>query len=173
MAQGVTISNFVCENGSSFASGAGGTGVYVNNAGTFTMKGGTISGNKALYGGGVAVEGSLSLFEMAGTFAGPTLQYYGVISGNSGSGVYVGTDGSFYLRAGIVYGTGSANANTCVGIGSNALFLSGTATSPTPPFTYVPNGTAMYGTPASPGDPLPYGQISGGLGCGTTITRTN
>jgi hypothetical protein len=80
-----------------------GGGVSVS-SGTFTMKGGAISGNNAGYGGGGAVVG--------GTF---TMQG-GAISGNSaefGGGVAVGA-GSFTLAGGTVYGSGEGGglANT-------------------------------------------------------------
>ncbi|MBR0089605.1 MAG: InlB B-repeat-containing protein, partial [Clostridia bacterium] len=75
---------------------AGNGGVIVENNGTFTMTGGTISGNKAAEGGGVYVDGT---FIMTG----------GTISDNEasskGGGVYVDDNGTFYLKNGVtVYG---------------------------------------------------------------------
>ena len=75
----------------------GGNGVYVANNGTFTMYGGTISGNKANNGGGVYVNGGT--FTMNG----------GEISGNkcnSGGGVYV-NEGTFIMNGGKI--TGNTN----------------------------------------------------------------
>jgi hypothetical protein len=65
--------------------GGGGGGVYV--IGTFTMKGGTISGNTAFFGGGVYVIGTFTMND-------------GTISGNTapgGGGVYVRKGGTFNM----------------------------------------------------------------------------
>ena len=70
-----------------------GAGVRVCSGGSFTMTGGTISGNNARWGGGVGVYGS---FTMTG----------GTISGNSakkGGGVYV-SGGSFTMSGGTISG---------------------------------------------------------------------
>ncbi len=77
----------------------GGVGV---NEGDFTMKGGTISGNKAQYGGGVYVYHGT--FTMDG----------GVINGNNadlGGGVFV-EEGDFTMKDGTIIGN-SANQNGC------------------------------------------------------------
>jgi len=78
--------------------GGCGGGVVVS-SGTFTMTGGTISGNTAAFAGGVYVQGT---FNMNG----------GLISGNtvtgSGGGVYLGSEGTFQISNGTVYG----NENT-------------------------------------------------------------
>ena len=80
--------SFTLSGGSISGNGAGrGGGVYVND-GSFTMTGGSISGNTAFEGGGVYVDNGSS-FTLSG----------GSISGNSaddGGGVYV-SDGSFTL----------------------------------------------------------------------------
>ena len=72
-------------------SGAGG-GVYVGGSGTFTMNGGTISGNTArISGGGVYLYGLTVNFTMNG----------GTISGNTakdGGGVYVASNSKFTMK---------------------------------------------------------------------------
>ena len=84
-----------------YVSGNHGGGVYVN-GGTFTMQGGTISGNSAGFGGGVEVSVG-TVFNMTG----------GTIGGNKeadrntaprGGGVYVGTDGTFNMSGGTISG---------------------------------------------------------------------
>jgi hypothetical protein len=78
-----------------------GGGVAVNGGGRFTMRGGTISGNKAIgkniTGGGVVVNG-YGLFTMSG----------GTISGNEatskGGGVFVNSSGLFTKTMGTIYG---------------------------------------------------------------------
>ncbi|MDR0411572.1 MAG: InlB B-repeat-containing protein, partial [Treponema sp.] len=86
--------------GNTISSGYGG-GVYVNSSGTFTMSGGTISGNSASNGGGVYVYSS-GTFTMSG----------GTISGNTGSrggGVYV-YSGTFTKQpGGTIYGSNVAD----------------------------------------------------------------
>jgi len=67
--------------------GNGGPGVLVH--GTFEMNGGTISGNKANFGGGVSV-GAGGIFSMKG----------GIISGNNCSGVFIWNDGTFVMSGG-------------------------------------------------------------------------
>ncbi|GHT92090.1 hypothetical protein FACS1894140_3630 [Spirochaetia bacterium] len=80
-------------------SGSSGSGVSVNGFGsTFTMSGGTISGNSANFGGGVSV-GSDTTFTMTG----------GTISGNTspgaGGGVYVNSAAIFNKTGGTIYGS--------------------------------------------------------------------
>jgi hypothetical protein len=88
----VTMENLTLTGGT----GDGG-GVYVTgNGSTFTMSGGTISGNQATNGGGVYVTGNGSTFTMSG----------GTISNNqatNGGGVYV-TDnsGTFMMSGGTI-----------------------------------------------------------------------
>lgn len=75
-----------------------GSGVYVN--GTFNMYGGSISGNSAIYGGGVRIER---------TIKGPVFNMYGgeitnnkaASSGGFGGGVYV-CDGTFKMSGGSI-----------------------------------------------------------------------
>jgi len=120
MNENITLQNNTKSNGN-------GGGVYVDNDGTFTMNGGTISGNTvqpgafgSVYGGGVYV-GS-GTFTMNG----------GIISGNTakngGGGVYVGNFNSvFHITGGTVYGNDVDNnlQNTVSSDGSGAaLFVS-------------------------------------------------
>jgi hypothetical protein len=105
-----------------------GGGVYVS-SGTFTMTGGEISGNTAGNGGGVYVS---STFTMTG----------GAISGNTsssfGSGVYVGSNGTFTMNDGEISG-GSSSGVYVVG-------------------TFTMNGGAISGNTASR-----YGNGGGGV----------
>jgi hypothetical protein len=99
-------SHLIMRDGASITGNNGttsGSGVYGNN-GTFTMYGGTISGNTSNSGSGVYFTG--------GTFT----MYGGTISGNSGGysggGVYVG-GGEFIKTGGIIYGNDAkGNSNT-------------------------------------------------------------
>jgi len=70
------------------------TSVVWINGGIFTMRGGTILGNTATYGGGVYIDGT---FTMTG----------GTIFGNtatSGGGVYRASEGNFIMKAGTITG---------------------------------------------------------------------
>jgi hypothetical protein len=73
-----------------------GGGVNVSEKGTFTMSGGTISGNKNQWGGGVHI--------LSGTFT----MSGGTISGNTateaGGGVYVNSGGTFVMSGGTIAG---------------------------------------------------------------------
>jgi len=82
-------------NNTATASNLYGTGVWVGTNGTFTMNGGTISGNTVSSGGGgVAVWGTFTMND-------------GTISGNSadwGGGVYIGPNGTFTMSGGAISG---------------------------------------------------------------------
>jgi hypothetical protein len=82
-------------NGSTIT-GDGKSGVYVDDNGSVTMNGGTISNNTSIYGGGVRI--------VKGTFT----MTGGVISGNTalkhGGGVCVHGSGIFNMRGGIISG---------------------------------------------------------------------
>jgi hypothetical protein len=82
--------------------GVNGGGVLVDSGGTFSMGGGTISGNTSKYGGGVYV--SSGTFSMSG----------GTISGNtskdSGGGVYV-SSGTFNMSGGTISGNTVTDQN--------------------------------------------------------------
>ncbi|MDR1147724.1 MAG: hypothetical protein LBK66_03755 [Spirochaetaceae bacterium] len=103
-----------------------GGGVAVKGGGRFTMRGGTISDNKATgnnkSGGGVYTEG-FSLFTMSG----------GTISGNQaksmGGGVFVSSNGVFTKTMGTIYGNEEEGglANTVTDESSNAGFAVGVA----------------------------------------------
>jgi hypothetical protein len=90
------------------------SGVYVE-GGTFTMSGGTISGNAASYGGGVDVSGGA--FTMSG----------GTIGGNSasnGGGVYV-SGGTFTMEGGAVGGNSASSFGGGVYVEGGAFTMSG------------------------------------------------
>ncbi|GHS89112.1 hypothetical protein FACS189487_08730 [Campylobacterota bacterium] len=101
----------------SFAGGNYGGGVYVNWGGTFTMNGGTISGNQVTIGsnnggGGVYVEGTFTM--TAGTISGNTVD--GGYPENGGGGVLVWS-GTFTKTGGIIYGNDAvepSNRNTVI-----------------------------------------------------------
>ncbi|MBD5410457.1 MAG: hypothetical protein HDR53_05190, partial [Treponema sp.] len=93
-----------CKTTSTSGSGGNGGGVFVS-SGTFTMSGGTISGNTASkYGGGVYI------------YSGTLTMSGGTISDNTaksiGGGVYIASSGTFNLTDGTIGGTASAEANT-------------------------------------------------------------
>jgi uncharacterized repeat protein (TIGR02543 family) len=98
-----------------------GGGVIVRENGTFTMNGGTISGNTGYTGGGVIVSEN-------GTF----IMNGGEISGNTargGAGVQVYGNGTFRIVNGTVYGSGAgalSNTNTATS-GAASLYNEGTA----------------------------------------------
>jgi hypothetical protein len=117
----LTIESGVTLSGNKITNTAvGGSGVFVNN-GTFTMSGGTISGNEAgSGGGGVAV--NIGSFNMTG----------GTIGGNesstgNGGGVVVGSSGTFTKNGGIIYGSDApfGQANTASGSGQAVYASSG------------------------------------------------
>ncbi len=88
-----TLNLYDCQNAGNITTG--GESASVNNAGTFCMYGGKISGNvRVSYGGGVFSTGTFSM-------------YGGEISGNSalflGGGVYV-ADGTFKMYGGKIVG---------------------------------------------------------------------
>jgi hypothetical protein len=108
---------------------ASSSGVVVGSAGTFTMEGGEISGNKANYGGGVLVAGT---FTMEG----------GTISGNTGGGVCVGSGGMFTMTGGTISGntsSGTAHNGGGVYVSEGTFIMSGTA-------VISGNTTSEYGT---------------------------
>jgi hypothetical protein len=126
---------FTMKAGSKVLGNTGG-GVYVS-GGTFTMSGGTISGNSANYGGGVYADGGT--FTMSGgTINGNTATNYGggvymdggtftmsggTISGNTatnyGGGVYVGSGGTFTKQSGgVIYGSDGRNLKNSAAYGS-------------------------------------------------------
>jgi len=82
-----------------------GGGVYVRN-GTFTMKGGVISGNKAsLFGGGVLIHNSTFTME-DGVISGSEARYCG--------GVYV-LDSTFTMKGGVISGNKANDQDICGG----------------------------------------------------------
>jgi hypothetical protein len=132
----------------------GGGGVYVR-GGTFTMSGGTISGNTGNtgtnnggYGGGVCVEdgtftmsggtisGNTTRFRGGGVYVSGTFTMRGgTISGNRASGygggvfVYYFYSGTFRMTGGTIYGSnGGSNANRAGGTGKGHAVYDGTRT---------------------------------------------
>jgi hypothetical protein len=104
--------------------GIGNEGGGVNVKGTFTMSGGSISGNTSGYAGGVAVQEPGGIFTMSG----------GTISGNNannGSGGGVNVSGIFTMSGGIIYGNEvkhGTNRNTATTVNSASLYInSGTS----------------------------------------------
>jgi hypothetical protein len=91
-------------------SSSSGGGVYVS-GGTFTMSGGTISGNTASSGGGVFVSGSVYAsvtFTMSGgTISDNTAAAFSP-SLSSGGGVYVGGGGTFTMSGGTISGNAAS-----------------------------------------------------------------
>jgi hypothetical protein len=93
MYDGVTL----CNNRNTNTATIHGGGARVVNGGSFTMSGGTISGNTAGgNGSGVYVYGTSSRFEMQGGIIGGS-DLAKNTAGNNGGGVYVGNGGSFAL----------------------------------------------------------------------------
>jgi len=79
---------------------SGNGGAVLVNKGTFTMNGGTITGNTSGWGGAVYVEGS-------GYVQGDFIMKGGTITGNNareGGGVYVADNGRFNMKGGTISG---------------------------------------------------------------------
>ena len=99
---GVTFTLCDCKSSGSTGkvthSNGTGSGVYVN--GTFNMYGGSISGNSAIYGGGVRIERTIKnpVFNMYG---GEITNNKAASSGGFGGGVYV-CDGTFKMSGGSI-----------------------------------------------------------------------
>ena len=95
-----------------------GSGVKVENGGTFNMYGGAITKNTANKGGGVYVSGGNSKFNM----------YGGTITDNTatkGGGVYV-SGGTFTMNGGTISGNNATDQNN--GIGGGVYVVDGTFT---------------------------------------------
>ena len=111
---GVTFTLCDCKSSGSTGkvthSNGTGSGVYVN--GTFNMYGGSISGNSAIYGGGVRIERTIKnpVFNMYG---GEITNNKAASSGGFGGGVYV-CDGTFKMSGGEI--TGNTATNTGGGV---------------------------------------------------------
>ena len=95
-----------------------GGGVYVSGNSTFTMNGGTISGNTATTGGGVGVDND-------GTF----IMTGGTISGNSaydsGGGVYVVNGDTFTMTGGTISDNMATYFGSCVYKNGGTVSISG------------------------------------------------
>ena len=140
-----------------------GSGVKVENGGTFNMYGGTITGNTASHGGGVYVDGTGSTFTMNG----------GTISGNEATGssgtsggVYVSNNGTFTMNGGTISGNTAGSTDGGVGV------YRGTG-----PAKFEMNGGEITGnTAATNGGVGVYGRDSAFIMNGGTIsdnTATN
>jgi hypothetical protein len=93
-------------SGNTGGNDGGGGGVYVN-SGTFTMSGGTISGNTSRNGGGGVYVGSNGTFTMSGgTISGNTASPW---AGGGGGGVYVHSSGTFTMKSGEISGNSSSS----------------------------------------------------------------
>jgi parallel beta-helix repeat protein len=94
-----------------------GGGVFVS-AGTFTMSGGTVSGNTSSFGGGVFVYGTFTM--SGGTVSGNTA------SSSYGGGVYVASSGTFTMSGGTVSGNTASSSYSYGGgvyVNSSGLFI--------------------------------------------------
>jgi len=116
---GVSVSNgtFTMNGGtiSGNSSSNGGGGVLVSSSGTFTMNGGTISKNedKSGYGGGgICIFGTFSMY--GGTISGNIAERYG-------GGVYAYSSGNFSMFGGIINGNTAKEAGGGVN-SSNGIF---------------------------------------------------
>jgi hypothetical protein len=89
-------------SGNTVTSSSWGGGVNVSGGGSFTMYGGTISGNSAQDGGGVLISNGNTFTMYGGTISGN--QASGSGAEGKGGGVYVSNTGSFTKTGGIIYG---------------------------------------------------------------------
>ena len=133
--------------------GYGGGGVLVN--GTFTMNGGTISSNTADYGGGVSVEGG------AFTMNGGTISN-NTASGNigSGGGVNVISAGTFTMNGGTI---SDNTASSGGGVYINGLTFTMTGGTITGNTAGSAGGVYVGGTMAVSGTPKIYGNTMKGV----------
>jgi hypothetical protein len=108
--------------GKASVTGNTGGGVDVSSNGTFTMKGGTISGNTtSRNGGGVAVYSDGTFTMEGGTISGNT------VNSSSGGGGGVDVSGTFTMNGGTISGNTSSYGGG-VYVRNNALNTSGTFT---------------------------------------------
>ncbi|MDR1324534.1 MAG: InlB B-repeat-containing protein [Treponema sp.] len=152
-----------------------GGGVFVSSNGTFTMRGGAISGNtasstNASYGGGVFVSSNgtftMSGGEISGNTASASNSSYGVYS--YGGGVYVSDSGTFTMSGGAISGN-TASYGGGVYVYSSATFtMSGGEISGNTASTYS-NSSYGGGVFVSGGTFT----MSGGAISGNTATTTS
>jgi hypothetical protein len=108
------------DNKTDGSTGNGG-GVYVEH-GTFTMSGGTISGNTALLGGGVRVDNDGTFTMTGGILEYNTATYISGISSGFGGGVFINSQAGSFDMSG-----GSINNNTAgFGAGGGVCVIRGT-----------------------------------------------
>ena len=94
-----------------------GDGVYVSENGTFTMNGGSITGNKSYYGGVYVKEN--------GTFTMNGGEITGNTSSSYGGGVYVSENGTFIMNGGSITDNAASSENKSYGGG---VYSAGTFT---------------------------------------------
>ena len=163
-----TISNNIANDGVDGNSDGGGIAIVkVYNAPTVTLKGGTISGNKADYGGGI-INGDSS----AGADA-STLNISGVIIDNntatvgSGGGIYSGatiniTNGEISSNKAQTYGGGFMCKSTCT--------MSGGTITGNKAITYSSGGVGVDGTFTMSGGEISSNKALNGEGGGLLIS---
>ncbi|AEF81949.1 fibronectin type III domain-containing protein [Leadbettera azotonutricia] len=94
--------------------------VRINTNGSFTMEGGTISGNSSSYsGGGVYSSGSFTM--KGGTISGNSSSFSSSSSSYGGGSVYVSSNGSFTMKGGTISGNSSSHGGG-VYVTSNGSF---------------------------------------------------
>ena len=110
-------------NSGSTITGNGECGVEVYNYATFTMNGGTISGNTTKYGGGGVRVHQKSTFTMnGGTISGNTAD------GSSGGGVYVDNTSTFKMSGGTISGNVAWSSGGGVALSGTFTKTGGTIT---------------------------------------------
>ena len=92
-----------------------GGGVYISGNSTFTMNGGTISGNTANNGGGVGVDNDGTFTMNGGTISGNTANF-------DGGGVGVDNDGTFTMNGGTISGNSAYDWGGGVYVRNNSTF---------------------------------------------------
>jgi len=113
----VSGGNLIMNNGAKItgnnANNASGGGIYINSSGTFTMNGGTISGNSAYRGGGIHMETNNGIVIING----------GTISGNTASSE--GGGGIFVLSGTVIIYNGVISKNKDKGTrGGGGIYIS-------------------------------------------------
>ena len=126
----ITVKNgSVNLSGSTVLTGGNGTGggaIYVGSNGSLNMSGGTITGNTAIVGSGVASNGGAVLVENGGKFE----MSGGTITGNTatgnGGGVSVGQNGQFTMTGGSIDGNEAVvGGGVYVGVDNNNAIKGG------------------------------------------------
>jgi uncharacterized membrane protein len=129
-ATGITVNDGTLEmKAGAFVKGSKASGILLNNAASrLTMTGGTVSGNSAVYGGGVKMDSGQ--FTMSGGLISANTATVGTNTPGGGGGVRVGTGTTFTMTGGEISGN-TASANTPIdtyGNGGAGVFVAGTFT---------------------------------------------